>query len=80
MDIKMSYDMKIDLSPQEELALATTGDIIKRIETLINDTEVGSFSTFFSEYYENDMVEFLIDLQSNKARLRGFIREYSLLL
>lgn len=78
MDIKMLYDMKIDLSPQEELALATTGDIVERIETLINNTEVGSFSTFFSEYYENDMVEFLIDLQSNKARLRGFIREYLL--
>ena len=78
MDIKMSYDMKIDLSSQEELALATTEDIIKRIETLINNTETGSFLTFFSEYYENDMVEFLIDLQSNKARLRGFIREYLL--
>ena len=74
----MSYDMKIDLSSQEELALATTEDIIKRIETLINNTETGSFLTFFSEYYENDMVEFLIDLQSNKARLRGFIREYLL--
>ena len=78
MDIKMFYDMRINLSSQEESALATTQAIIEQIEMLVNSTEISNFPAFFSEYYENDMVEFLMDLQDNKERLRARIREYLL--
>ena len=78
MDIKMFYNMRINLSPEEESALATVGDIIERIEALINNIDSANFSTFFSEYYENDMVEFITDLKNNKDKLRGLILEYLL--